>query len=110
MKLVFDNNLSHKLVVRLEDIFPGSTHVMVEQLDEADDQTIWAFALEHGFAILSKDSDYSDLSVIRGSPPKVIWLQIGNCRVEDVEKIIRENIQAVSDFLNDPNSDLLSIG
>ena len=52
MKLLFDNNLSHKLAQRLSDIFPGSTHVMTENLDESKDQDIWFFAKEKGFTIV----------------------------------------------------------
>ena len=81
MKLLFDNNLSHKLVSRLDDLFPDSSHVMTEGLDEAEDHEIWDYAKENGFAIITKDSDYDDLSIVRGFPPKVIWLKIGNCRV-----------------------------
>lgn len=109
MKILFDNNLSHKLIERLGDLFPESSHVMVEGLDEEDDQIIWAFARENNFSIMTKDSDYSDLSILKGSPPKVIWLQIGNCRVEDVERIIRSNFQSIHHFLNDPDSDIISI-
>ena|SRR6516165_525086 len=79
MKLLFDQNLSPKLVNRLADLFPGSSHVQSERLDCADDDQVWDHARQHGFAIVSKDEDYNNLSVLRGSPPKVIWVQLGNC-------------------------------
>jgi predicted nuclease of predicted toxin-antitoxin system len=72
MKLLFDNNLSHKLVQRLSDIFPGSSHVMREQLDESNDQEIWLFARKNGFTIVTKDSDFNELRLLQGFPPKVI--------------------------------------
>ena len=109
MKLLFDNNLSHKLILRLEDIFPGSTHVMIEALDESDDQEIWEFARKHAFAIVTKDSDYSELCIIKGFPPKIVWLRIGNCRVGDIEHIIRNNAIVLNQFHNNPSVGIVEI-
>ncbi|MFL4994526.1 MAG: DUF5615 family PIN-like protein, partial [Microvirga sp.] len=36
-----------------------------------DDEAIWTFARGNDFAIVSKDSDFYGLSVVRGAPPKV---------------------------------------
>ena len=71
MKLLFDQNLSPKLVNRLADLFPDSCHVQSAALDCADDNQIWEHARQNGLAIVTKDEDYNNLSVIRGSPPKV---------------------------------------
>ncbi|MCP4754417.1 MAG: hypothetical protein GY866_26340 [Proteobacteria bacterium] len=109
MKVLIDNNLSHRLVEKLSDLFPGSTHVMMEDLDESDDQEIWNFAKQYGFTIVTKDSDYNDLSVIEGSPPKVIWLRIGNCKVPEIEKIIREHFEILDRFIDDKNSSIIEI-
>lgn len=69
MKLLFDQNLSPKLVTRLADLFPDSSHVQSAALDRADDNQIWEYARLNGFAIVTKDEDYNNLSVLRGSPP-----------------------------------------
>jgi predicted nuclease of predicted toxin-antitoxin system len=74
MKLLFDQNLSPKLVTRLANLFPDSSHVHSVGLDCADDDTVWKHARLNGFAFVTKDEDYNNLSVLRGSPPKVIWL------------------------------------
>jgi len=103
MKLLFDNNLSHKLVRRLADIYPNSSHVMNEELDASEDVVIWEFAKKHDFVIVTKDSDFNDLSMIKGYPPKVIWLQIGNCKFDKIENIIRKNRIQINKFLNDSN-------
>jgi predicted nuclease of predicted toxin-antitoxin system len=58
MKLLFDQNLSHRLVERLNDIYPDSTHVREVGLRDADDLVIWQYAGAHGYAIVSKDSDF----------------------------------------------------
>jgi predicted nuclease of predicted toxin-antitoxin system len=103
MKLLFDQNLSPKLVNRLADLFPGSSHVQSAALDCADDDLIWEYARLNGFAIVTKDEDYNNLSVLRGSPPKVIWLQIGNCSTAQVEAVFRARFAAIESFGNDPS-------
>ncbi len=98
MKLLFDQNISLRLVSLLEDIFPDSTHV-AEAVDErASDIEVWTWASENGFNIVSKDSDFNDLAALRGSPPAVIWIRRGNCSTSDVEELIRSNQQAIRDL------------
>jgi predicted nuclease of predicted toxin-antitoxin system len=109
MKLLYDNNLSHKLVARLNDIFPDSTHVMMENLDESEDQKIWLFAKERGYTIVTKDADYNEISVIKGFPPKIIWLTIGNCKIQDVERIIRNKAIIINDFYQNKNAGIIEI-
>ncbi len=78
MKLLLDQNLSFRLLEKLEPVYPGSTQVKYIGLDQAGDLTIWRFAKENGFTIVTKDSDFHELSLIYGNPPKVIWLKCGN--------------------------------
>jgi predicted nuclease of predicted toxin-antitoxin system len=98
-----------RLVERLKDIFPGTNHVYVTGLSEATDLEIWQFAREHNYAIVSKDSDFNDLSILLGAPPKVIWLRIGNAFVQGCELTIRKYYQAIVDFLENPHTSLFSI-
>ncbi len=101
MKLLFDQNLSPKLATRLADLFPRSAHVLSVGLDCADDDQIWEYARLSGFAIVSKDADYNNLSVLRGSPPKVIWLQLGNCTTSQVEARFRAHFADIDAFEKD---------
>ncbi len=101
MKLLFDQNLSPKLVNRLADLFPGSSHVQSAGLDCADDDQVWECARLNGFAIVTKDEDYNNLSVLRGSPPKVIWLQLGNCATAQVEAEFRARFVDIEAFEKD---------
>ena len=64
-------------------------HVETAGLRRATDEAIWRFARDHGFAILSKDDDFSSLALVRGAPPKVIWLQIGNAPTSRVVELDR---------------------
>lgn len=109
MRLLFDQNLSHRLPQRLSDLYQNSTHVRNVGLREADDSVIWGYALAHGFTIVSKDSDFQMRSIIDGHPPKVIWIRIGNASTNAVEKMLREFSDAVTDFSDDDSSSLLAI-
>jgi predicted nuclease of predicted toxin-antitoxin system len=86
VKLLLDQNLSHKLVEVVRQWFPGSAHVKDFRLDRAPDSAIWEVAKEKGFVIVSKDDDFHQRSFVLGAPPKVIWLAYGNCSTGDIAK------------------------
>ncbi len=78
MKLLFDENVSHRLAQTLADVFPGSSHVTSVGLRGTEDRQIWEYAHKEGFAIVSKDTDFRERSYVEGAPPKVVWLDVGN--------------------------------
>lgn len=79
MKLLFDQNLSPRLVDLLFDVFPASTHVQFAGLDCSSDEAIWKFALAHDFTIVTKDSDFQERSQVTRPAPCVVWIRRGNC-------------------------------
>ena len=70
MRFLFDQNLSRGLLGLLADLFPGSIHVREAGLQAADDEAVWALAVEQRLAIISKDSDFHQRSFLFGQPPK----------------------------------------
>src|SRR5918998_5850487 len=109
MKLLFDENLSHKPVRRLADLFPGSTHVRDIGLKAADDPVVWEYAKNNDLMIVSKDSDMHQRSFVFGYPPKIVWVRLGNCSTSDVEKLLRENFAAIEAFHRDDYASFLSL-
>jgi predicted nuclease of predicted toxin-antitoxin system len=109
MKLLFDHNLSPRLVARLFDLFPDASHVSLEGLDQASDGIVWHFARVNDFTIVTKDSDFDDLSLLQGFPPKVIWLRIGNCTTHQIEQILRLYHPVIVSLGNDPSVSVLVI-
>ena len=109
MKLLFDQNLSPKLVNGLADLFPDTSHVQSEGLDCASDDQVWEHARLNGFAIVTKDADYNNLSVVRGSPPKVIWLLLENCTTAQVEAVFRARVADIEAFDKDPSVGTLAL-
>jgi predicted nuclease of predicted toxin-antitoxin system len=58
---------------------------------------------------VTKDSDYSDVSVLRGFPPKVIWLRLGNCTTDQIELAIRREHATTVEFVADPTAGVLEL-
>jgi predicted nuclease of predicted toxin-antitoxin system len=109
MRLLFDHNLSHKLVRRLADLFPDSTQTRLIGLAEAPDSAVWDYAQQSGFTIVTLDADFADLSVLRGHPPKLIWLRCGNSTVSEIEELLRRNHGQIDLFGSDPVASYLEI-
>ncbi len=89
MKLLFDQNLSHRLVQALDDIFPGSLHVRLLGMAQADDLEVWEYAKALNLVIVTQDSDDSDWNKLRGAPPKIVWLRCGNASFIQIQQKIR---------------------
>jgi predicted nuclease of predicted toxin-antitoxin system len=92
----------------MQNLFPGTLHVGKAGLASAPDVDVWNFAREHGFCILTKDEDFNYLSQLMGSPPKVIWLRIGNGPVEDAVTTLSSLMDEINHFA-DSEMSLLKI-
>lgn len=110
IRLLFDQNLAPRLAHELADLFPSSAHVRHLQLQTADDETIWARAAADQLVIVTKDDDFRQRSFLRGHPPKVIWVRLGNCRTADVAALLRARVAQVRAFVDDPQVALLALG
>ena len=109
MSLLIDENLSPRLALALADSFPGSIHVRDVGLTGADDLKIWSFAADRGYAILSKDDDFKSLSLLKGAPPKVIWLVIGNTSTDAILQLLLRHSAAIGSFLHEEGTSLLTL-
>ncbi len=109
MKLLFDANLSPKLVARLADLFTGSLHVFEAGLArDCADTIIWDFARDNGFVIVTTDCDFIDLAKARGAPPRVVRLENCNYRTARVEDLLRRNAIRLTE-LNQTGQSFLAI-
>ena len=52
---------------------------------------------------MRKDEEYNNLSVVRGSPPKVLWIQVGNSTTAQVEALFRARFADIEAFEKDPS-------
>ena len=107
MRLLFDENLAPRLVAAVVDLHPGSIHVRDVQLGRGEDAELWSYAGTHGLAIVSKDADFQQMSLVLGHPPKVIWIRLGNCSTQDIEDLLRTHHQEVVTFEADETGSFL---
>ena len=109
MKLLFDENLSRRLVASLADLFPGSSHVAFEELLSVPDARVWEHAKANGFAIVTADEDFCDLATAFGPPPKVIWLRKCDYPTAVAERVIRTQAIRVAEFLENTDGAVLML-
>jgi predicted nuclease of predicted toxin-antitoxin system len=107
MKLLFDQNLSHRLVRMLADVYPDCIHIRDVSLKTATDSVIWEYAKHNGYMIVSKDSDFHQRSFVFGYPPKVVWIRRGNCSTKTIEQILRDHHETVAQFEADATATFL---
>lgn len=109
MKLLFDENLSPKMVLALDDVFPSSAHVDRLGLGGESDDDVWRFAKENDFMLVSKDSDFYEKSILFGHPPKVIWIRRGNCTNRQIQLLLRNKLENIAEFYQNPEVSFISI-
>lgn len=107
MKLLFDENLSYRLIATLDDLYPGSSHVREIGLLGSGDERIWNHAAAHGFILVSKDTDFYQRSLVFGAPPRVIWLRVGNGPTRVIADVLRQQYVAVRRFGDHPDATFL---
>lgn len=110
MKFIVDHNLPPQLVRVLVERFPGTTHTMDLGFDRLPDTQLWEFAKEHDFHLMTKDSDHFQLSLVRGAPPKVVWIRIGNAPIHMVTSLLERHLDDIETFLRNETSTLLALG
>jgi predicted nuclease of predicted toxin-antitoxin system len=98
VRFLFDQNLSRRLVGELARWFPDSVHVGALGLDVATDREIWDYAGEHGYLIVSKDSDFRQLAFLLGPPPKAVWLRVGNRSTAAIAEVLSRGAEVIARF------------
>jgi predicted nuclease of predicted toxin-antitoxin system len=83
--------------------------LFLEGLDREPDAAIWEYARSNGYVIVTKDADFADMSVLRGHPPKVIWVRIGNCTTQQIEDLFRDQQEMINAFETDQTIGLLEL-
>ena len=83
--------------------FPESKHVGQLNLLNSSDMEIWDFARKNEYVIVTFDADFYDLSVLAGTPPKIIWLRIGNTSTLNISNVIIKNMEMILEFSDKRN-------
>lgn len=80
------------------------------ELYNLDDLEIYTKAKAHEEVILiSKDTDFPDLISRLGSPPKLIFIQIGNCDNRILWDFLKQNIYKAIELLTTTDVDIIEL-
>lgn len=105
MKLLLDQNISFRVSKKLRPKIPELYHVTDVGLLNSPDKMIWEFAKSENYTIITFDSDFYDLQVLRGFPPKLIWLRFGNTTSDKMVNFITKNISSFRKFISSKEFD-----
>lgn len=100
MKLLFDQNISFRIISKIEINFPEAKQVRQLGIENYSDMEIWRFAKENEFTIVTFDADFFDLSNFKGHPPKIIWLRFGNTKTDFLANIVNSRNSIIKDFIS----------
>ncbi len=109
MKILFDQNISHRLINRIKDIFPEARQVRDLGIENSSDREIWEFAKLNEYTIITFDGDFYDFSVVWGHPPKIVWLRAWNQTTIIIESILRQHHHNILSFLDEEELACLEI-
>jgi predicted nuclease of predicted toxin-antitoxin system len=99
VSLLFDENISRKLVARLADLYPAARHVVTDGLERASDTEIWSLAAADGLVVVTRDSDFMHRLLLSGPPPSIVWLRVGNASTEQIEHVLRRDYAKIARLL-----------
>ena len=109
MKLLFDQNISFRIMRLLPDSFADCRHVRSVGLNDCTDEKIWLFARQHGFTVVTFDADFFDIATLKGFPPKIIWLRTGNLTTSELAERLILNFSNIVSLVNYPEQYCLEI-
>jgi predicted nuclease of predicted toxin-antitoxin system len=104
VKLLFDQNISFRIIGKISHLYPEASQVRELGLENSSDLKIWEFAKKNDFTIVTFDADFFDLASLKGHPPKIIWLRIGNTTTENIANLFIEKQELITDFVLNPDS------
>jgi len=109
MKFLFDQNISFRVLKQLPAPFSHASHVKSEKLINAPDREIWEYARHNDYTIITQDSNFNDLNLLYGFPPKIIWIRVGNLKTTDIMQVLMDYQHEILDFLSDSTHGSLEI-
>ena len=107
--LLFDQNISFRIIKEILPLFPGSKQVREVGLEGKQDREVWSWAKSNGVSLVSFDSDFADLSLLFGFPPKVIWLRFGNSSTSKIAVVLTQKINEIQTFLKNEVEGILKV-
>jgi len=99
MKLLIDQNISHRILSLISHAFPDVQHVREHGLSNADDYDIFMHARHHRYDAVITLDDFVRLLNTYSAPPKIIWLRTGNCSTSFLAEILINKSDSIEQFV-----------
>ncbi len=109
MNLLFDQNISPRILKMLPDGFSNCQQVRFAGLEDSSDLEIFVYAKSNNFAIVTFDSDFVDLNAMHGTPPKIVYLNTGNLTTKSISALLLNNIVRIGHYLSSDSDDILEV-
>jgi predicted nuclease of predicted toxin-antitoxin system len=109
VKALIDQNLSFRLLDALSPRFPGSCHVRDVGLTGDDDERIWRLAKDEGFTIFTKDNDFLARALVRGHPPQVVQVCLGNASTRQIANLLQARFDDIERFVIESNESVFML-
>ena len=100
MKLLLDQNISYRLVNKLQNEFPNSKHVNQVNLINSVDIEILRFAHKNEYVLVTHDEDFYELILNQPANPKIVWLRCGNLPTNRILELLlshKRDIEVMQD-------------
>jgi predicted nuclease of predicted toxin-antitoxin system len=78
-------------------------------LETSDDLEVWQYEKEHGYHIVTQDTDFNDINALKGFPPKIIRINTGNTSTQTIIKLLQNKSDLIKEFLDNEQIGYLEI-
>lgn len=98
IRLIVDENISWRIKKLLPqwDILPANE---IKENKRLSDFSIWQYAKDNNYAILTFDEDFAELQNLFSFPPKIIWLRTGNISTRLICETLMRMEEGIQSFL-----------
>lgn len=105
LKFIVDTQLPPKLAYSLKDLGADAIHTTYfEDGHLLDDREIIKIAIEEDRIVVTKDSDFRDHLLLKGSPPNLLLIKTGNIANKGLIQLIQQNYNAISKLYEEGNN------
>ena len=93
MNFLVDAQLPYGLVLALRDAGHDACHTReLPQGNATTDAEVCRLATKDGRVVVSKDRDFYDSLLLRGEPPKLLLVRVGNMRKAELTRLFSERL------------------
>ena len=108
MKLLFDQNISYRIISKLSTTYSDVFAIKELHLENSKDIEIWNYSKTNDFTLVTFDSDFFDLATLYGHPPKIVWLRLGNISTGELTMYLENKYSIIKEFIESPQYNEIS--